>query len=38
MVVKSLVWPSNVASPGMVPEEFSFHWSLLMVKIFAFRN
>ncbi len=31
MVVKSLEWPSDVASPGMVLEEFYFH-SFLFVN------
>jgi hypothetical protein len=35
MVVKSLVWPSNVASPGAVLEESYFHCSLLVMTIFA---
>lgn len=35
MVVKSLVWPSDVASPGMFLEELIFpNCSLIMVKIF----
>ena len=33
MVVKSLKWPSDVASPGMILDEFYFHSFPLLMTI-----